>query len=144
MPSLAASLAWSEGSVNGSDGQFECSVPVRIRVRDGVPARIAHELLARVELLCQPCGAEIAGQALMTLRALVATRSGSEIGIELQAAAYTTRLAAYPADAVIAACEEWPSTSAWWPAWHELQRLVERRSGPRQSIRAALRHHLAQ
>jgi hypothetical protein len=142
MPSLAASLAWSTRSVTGTDGQFERAELADVSVRKGVPLVRLQDLLRQLDNLDKPCGATVAGRALVELRALTAARPDSDISTELQATAYTARLARYPADAVETACADWPSQSTWWPSWHELQRAVERRSAPRALMRDALRRHI--
>lgn len=144
MPSLVASLAWQTRSVDGADGQLDFSVPTDIIVRDKLPVSIARELLTRLDLLSKPCDdIGIVNSALMELRALTIYRSDSEVGVEILASAFAARLRSYPADAVIAACREWPDVSKWWPTWNELVRLVERYSAPRQQICRALGVFLA-
>lgn len=110
-----------------------------MRVRTDAPTDVLRELLRRVDHVDEPGGSTVAATALGKLRGLTLARADNEIGTELQAAAYMERLAAYPADVIVAVCAAWPDRSRWWPSWFELGQALDRRRNGRAAVRRKLR-----
>lgn len=133
--SLSLVLDWQEKSLYGDHG-FERAKITDVQVRSG--ADVAG-CLEQIEALCHPCGPQFAAVKLAEMRVLTAHRARDGTDIELTATAYTQRLAEYPADVVVAACEAWTNANPFWPAWSELKDRCDRKMACRLELRDALR-----
>ncbi len=60
-----------------------------------------------------------------TMSAQVLRRNSGDLDADVALRAYTARLRGYPADIVGLVLADWPTRSQWWPAWFELQELLE-------------------
>jgi hypothetical protein len=139
--SLSPLLAWGDKSLFGSHG-YEGTTVTDVAVRRGADPAEIERRLGEVEMLCAPCGADHAAAKLTELRVLTAHRAREGEDAALMAAAYTIRLAQYPADVVSAACDAWADGDNFWPTWAELKGACERRMRGRVQIRDALRKAL--
>lgn len=139
--SLAALLVWGETS-RFSDAGFEGTTIGDVRVIDGASRDLVERLWEPVQRLCEPCGSRVAGEKLTELRALTVTRARADIDSEFTGAAYTARLAQYPADVAIAACDAWANREEFWPSWAELKAECDKRMRGRLQIRDALQKAL--
>lgn len=75
---------------------------------------------------------------LARLRAMTKARAEDGRDVALMAAAYAEEMAAYPADAVRWACRKWARMEKFWPAWSELQALLDRAVAERSALKKAL------
>ncbi len=134
---LAASLVWSETS-RFSEFGFEGVglADVRVSVR-ATPAMVA-QCREAVDRLCRPCGAKVAGGKLTELLALTVSRSRSDVDREAMAVAYTQRLAQYPEDVVVRACDRWADREEFWPSWAEIKGECDKLMRGRAKVREAL------
>jgi hypothetical protein len=98
---------------------------------------IAH-CKAEIDRLCRPCNGQLAAKKLTELRALTVHRARDGIDVELMAGAYLQRLAQYPADVVVAACDGWANCEEFWPSWAELKAECDKRMRGRLQIKRAL------
>jgi hypothetical protein len=99
-------------------------------VRDG---------LAVVEIALRPCPPAIVEQELMRLKILTKSQALDAKEVAFQTALYTQQLGAYPEDVVVDALRCWCDRDKWWPAWAELQELIDARMLRRTALRDALR-----
>jgi len=136
--SLEPLLEWRETSLYGSHG-FEGVRIEDVKIWDGATRAQVLGLLKSVEAVCMPCDAKFAAQKLSELRVLTAHRARDGSDVELLAAAYTHRLAEYPADVVDMACNRWADANPFWPTWAELKNELDKRMKGRKQIHAALR-----
>lgn len=134
---LGQALVWGERSIFQKDGQFERTEISDVKVRDG--HSIPQATLNMLEKICAPCGPTYAAQRLGELRLLTASRERNEKDTELMALAYTDRLADYPADVVLGACNSWANAERFWPTWADLKDACDRRMRGRKQLRDALR-----
>jgi hypothetical protein len=135
--SLAPLLVWGEASIIGDHG-FEGVNLTGVRVRDGADARQVDLCLGGILEICDPCDPQLAARKLAELRVLTAHRARDGVDVELMAGAYTERLAAYPADIVVAAVDGWANREEFWPTWAELKAECDKRMRGRKLIRQAL------
>lgn len=135
--SLAPLLVWGETSIIGSHG-FEGVSITGVKVRDGADPQYVSQCLGKVMALCDPCDPQLAARKLAELRVLTAHRARDGVDVELMAGAYTERLAAYPADIVVAAVDGWANREEFWPTWAELKAECDKRMRGRKMIRQAL------
>ncbi|GAB5471433.1 MAG: hypothetical protein Kilf2KO_44630 [Rhodospirillales bacterium] len=70
-------------------------------------------------------------QGLLAVKALTRRRNETDGDLELQVRLYAARLRDYPADIALAALDDWPRQSPWWPAWHDLQAVMAGRVAQR-------------
>ena len=123
---LARRLAWKLG--NGVEAPRELRL-----IGDGPLDRADLETaLANLSPMLRPAPPQALAAALAELRSLTCRPSGSEV--DLVATAWVERLATWPADIAIWALREWPSRSKWWPTWHEIEGLMERRAHERLEL----------
>lgn len=80
-----------------------------------------------VEFASVPAAIDIIAAELSRLR--VMTRKRQDASDELLVGAYTDELRRYPPDVVRGALRAWPSEpeGKWFPAWHDLQELLDAR-----------------
>lgn len=135
--SLEPLLVWGEASIIGDHG-FEGVNITGVKVRDGADSQYVSQCLSKVMVLCDPCDPELAARKLAELRVLTAHRARDGVDVELMAGAYTERLAAYPADIVVAAVDGWANREEFWPTWAELKAECDKRMRGRKMIRQAL------
>jgi hypothetical protein len=136
--SLEPVIAWGTASVFGSHG-FDGVRVTDVKVRAHAdPATIAF-CRQRVEDLCEPCDPKLAAKKLAELRVLTAHRARDGVDVELMAGAYTQRLAAYPADVVVEACDGWSNREEFWPTWAELKAECDKKMRGRKQLLNALR-----
>lgn len=133
---LARALVWSERSVFGEAG-YE-----GVAVRDVAASASLHDserawAAREIERICEPGGASLAAKKLAELRSLTAHGRKNDDDAELMAAAYIARLAAYPADVIVAACDAWADRETFWPAWADLKAECDKRVRGRLQIRRA-------
>lgn len=136
--SLAPLLAWGVTSLFSEAG-FEGVKITDVAVRPGVSASEARVPLLEFDRLCEPCEPSLAARKLAELRALTVHRARDGVDVELMAGAFTERLAQYPADVVVAACDGWANREEFWPSWAELKAECDKRMRGRIQIRDALR-----
>jgi hypothetical protein len=139
--SLGPVLVWGDRSVYGSHG-YEGVKITDVAVRPGASRDDLAVYLQHIEALCVPSDSMLAAKKLAELRALTAHRARDDVDIEVMADAYTHRLAQYPPDVVVAACDGWADGDNFWPTWAELKGACERRMRGRVQIRDALRRAL--
>jgi len=137
LPLLEQLLVWGETSLFGSHG-WEGTRITDVAVRSSASAADVDRLLGAFNHLCKPASAELAAKKLTELRMLTAHRARDGVDVELMAGAYTERLAQYPADVVVAACDAWLNGNSFWPTWAELKNECDKRMRGRSQIRAAL------
>lgn len=135
--SLAPLIAWGDKSLFGDHG-YEGTAITDVVVRPGADPTYVTQCLGKIEVLCAPCGAQHAARKLTELRMLTAHRARDGEDVELMAAAYTSRIAQYPADVVEAACDAWSNANQFWPTWAELKDHCDKRMRGRTQIREAL------
>lgn len=136
-PLLERLLVWSETSQFSNAG-FEGVGLRNIAVVKGAMPDDVAAALAEIERLCGSSTPAAASKKLAELRVLTAHRARDGIDVELMAGAYTERLAAYPADIVVAAVEGWANREEFWPTWAELKAECDKRMRGRKMIRQAL------
>lgn len=102
-----------------------------------IPSDTLRQALVLVDQACAPAPKRLIQSELARLR--VMTKSRSDDTGQLAAAAYAEELAEYPADIVVSALRHWARTEKWWPSWHELHELLERRFEKRRALQEALR-----
>lgn len=134
-------IAWGERSLISEYG-FEGVEITDVKVVWNLPNRV-QTALAAIEATCAPCEPTAAAKKLTELRLLTVQRSKGEADLKLIAAAYTPRLAQYPADVVAAACDAWANREEFWPSWAELKAECDKRMRGRIQIRDALRKAIA-
>lgn len=135
--SLAPLLVWGEASIIGDHG-FEGVNITGTKVRDGADRAEVERCIEPLLALCDPCDPQLAARKLAELRVLTAHRARDGVDVELMAGAYTERLAAYPADIVVAAVDGWADREEFWPTWAELKAECDKRMRGRKLIRKAL------
>ncbi len=135
--SLGPLLVWEERSRYSELG-FEGIRVENLRVVDGADRMYVDQCLGKANALCQPCDATLAAKKLAELRVLTVHRARDGIDVELMAGAFTQRLAQFPADVVVAACDAWSNREEFWPSWAELKAECDKRMRGRLQIRDAL------
>ena len=94
-----------------------------------------------LQAMMRPLPADDLPMELSRMEALT-VRPSTLRDVALVAAAYLERLSEYPADAVLWALREWPRRSKWFPAWKELEVLLEERTAPRRMMLEAVERAL--
>lgn len=140
--SLEPLIAWGTASVFGSHG-FEGVRVTDVAVRAHADPKAIAWCLERIEGMCEPSEPNLAAKKLAELRVLTVHRARDAGDMELMAGAYTQRLAEYPADIVVAACDGWANREEFWPSWAELKAECDKRMRGRAQIRIALRAYRA-
>jgi hypothetical protein len=92
-----------------------------------------------LEEMLRPVDRENAVFALAELAVTTKARAEDPETEDLRMAAYLSRLAEYPADAVLHACRAWSDHNIFWPAWRELRELLEARVSARRKMLEAVR-----
>ncbi len=136
--SLSRLLVWEERSLFGEHGFYDVKIS-DVAVRPGSDPATVRTVRAELERLCRRAGPDLAAKKLTELRALTVSRARGDIDTSLMAAAYTQRLAEYPPDVVVAACDGWANREEFWPSWAELKAECDKRMRGRDQIRDALR-----
>lgn len=135
--SCARLLAWEDVSLFGSHG-FEGTDIRNVKVRPSADQDEVRAAFHQIDRWCKPCPPEIAAKALAELRALTVHKARDSVDVEGMAAAYTQRLAQYPADIVVDACNAWADREEFWPSWAELKAECDKRNRVRKAFRDAL------
>lgn len=103
-------------------------------VRAGEPpadvVALADAVRGELRGALRPAGDTLLARELARLRALCRARAEDATTIELVLEAYIDQLRDYPAAVVVDVLRTWPRLSPWWPAWEELQTLLDRRTRP--------------
>lgn len=99
--------------------------------RDGL-----RQARAQVEKALTSCPAERIEPWLAELSVIAPARQHDPMTDELRMTAYSSRLAAYPADVVchVLLAEVW----RFWPSWAELHEACEAATSPRRAMRDAI------
>ena len=118
----------------GYDSKF---VGYNFSRRDLDPSDV-RDALAVVEIALRPCPPAIVDQELLRLKILTKSQALNAEEVALQAAVYTQQLSAYPEDVVVDVLRCWRAREKWWPAWAELQELIDARMKRRIALRDAL------
>lgn len=134
---LAPLLVWGEASVFGDHG-FEGVSVTSVAVRPSASRDDLTAAYADILAVCEPCQPNIAAGKLAELRSMTVTRKRDDVDMDVAAAAYTSRLAQYPTDVVVAACDAWADREEFWPSWAELKFECDKRFRGRRQIRDAL------
>lgn len=103
------------------------------------PPMITNEALARIKTIITlsivPASEKTLTNELARLRTITAGRADDRAELAAKAAIYLSELPAYPADVAIEALRHpWK----WFPAWGELQAILERLSQPRKALYRAI------
>jgi hypothetical protein len=109
-----------------------------VRIHKNADPMDVERCFGQILALCDPCDPLLAARKLAELRVLTAHRARDGVDVELMAGAYTERLAAYPADIVVAAVDGWANREEFWPTWAELKAECDKRMRGRKMIRQAL------
>jgi hypothetical protein len=135
---LGSLLEWQEKSLFSNAG-WEGVEITDMTVRSGSDLTLVGKALAAFENLCAPSRDDLAARKLLELRALTVHRAWNDDDVELMAGAYASRLAWYPPDVIVAACDAWADREEFWPAWAELKAECDKKMRRRLQIRSALR-----
>lgn len=134
---LAPVIVWRETSLYAGD-QWDRSEARNVKVRDGVSPALISECIQEIDRICGPCEPRLAAEKLAELRVLTVHRARDGLDVELMATAYTGRLAKYPPDVVVKACDAWADREEFWPSWAELKAECDKRMHGRLAIKRAL------
>lgn len=134
--SLRPLICYETSNILGSDGQFEGVAVGKVSLRPGGSEEDIRAALRTISEQCRPCGGDFAAKQLALLRARTKMRADQDG--KLLAVAYIDWLAEYPPDVAKAACEEWARTMPFFPAWSELQTILDRLASKRLALRKAL------
>lgn len=107
-----------------------------------VAVRDAPDRAGALDMLCSamtPADKPTLARELTRLAMLTKSRDRGD-DTELIVECYIEELRRYPADIAVSVLREWPRRKhgTWWPSWHELQRVLEWRVGPRRAMLAAV------
>lgn len=116
---------------------FDCEL-LGFEMTGAPPAGDVHSALETLRKAMAPAPTRVIASEIARLRVMTKSRAESDEDLQLMAAAYVEELAAYPADVVIDACRTWARREKFWPAWHELQEMLDRRVKKRRAMLEAL------
>lgn len=98
----------------------------------------AHRELASLRQSMRPLRDQDILQELAKLSVKVAKRAEDGFDLQVRLEGYTEELRQFPGDLVLDVLRRWPRMSRFWPAWSELQLMLERRLAQRKGMMAAL------
>lgn len=126
----------------GQNGERLPSRSVAVGCEVSGPLEAREENAQRVERALTPAVPRRIEEWLAELSVLVPRRQNDEFTERLTLAAYSSRLAGYPADVVREALlgRIW----RFWPSWHELHQVCEDLAAPRRQMLAGLRQRPAE
>jgi len=96
--------------------------------------------VALIESAMSPAPRDRLEEVLAGMAQAVDRWSGDEVDADLQLSVYVERARQFPADAAIAAINDWPERNRKWPAWADLRSHMERFTRKRLEMLRAIEH----